>query len=203
MADTKTSDLTSLTGANVVQTTDVIPIVDTDATTLKKILVSEMAQAIEILATEQASTSGTSIDFTSIPAWAKRITIQFVGVSSAGTSEVMIQLGDSGGFEATGYTSSTANITGSSAGQAASTTGFIVSAGGTAANVVHGALVLTLEDATNFTWVAMGITHMSNSGRVVMCSGTKSTSAALTQVRVTMINGTDEFDAGAINILYE
>ena len=72
MADTKVSALSALTGANVAQLSDVIPIVDTSVTTTKKILVSELANAMFVLGTEQASTSGTYIDFTSIPSWVKR-----------------------------------------------------------------------------------------------------------------------------------
>ena len=54
--------------------------------------------------TAVASTSGTSIDFTGIPSWAKRITVMFNGVSTNGTSQQLIQIG-SGSVNATGYSS--------------------------------------------------------------------------------------------------
>ena len=44
--------------------------------------------------TAVASTSGTSVDFTSIPSWVKRITVMFNGVSTSGTSNPLVQLGD-------------------------------------------------------------------------------------------------------------
>jgi hypothetical protein len=70
--------------------------------------------------TAVASTSGTSIDFTSIPAWVKKITVMFDRVSTNGTSFVQVQLGTSGGFVITGYVSAASNTgTGIS-----STTGF-------------------------------------------------------------------------------
>jgi hypothetical protein len=47
------------------------------------------------------STSGTSIDFTSLPAWIKRITVMLVGVSTNGTSDYSRQIGTSGGIEST------------------------------------------------------------------------------------------------------
>jgi len=74
-------------------------------------------------ATAQASTSGTSIDFTSIPSGVKRITVMFSGVSTNGTSLIQVQIGDSGGIETTSYASGgwTANTT-----NANSTTGFII-----------------------------------------------------------------------------
>src|SRR3990167_6108227 len=206
MADTKTSDLTALTGANVAQTADVIPIVDTDATTTKKILVSELAKALKVLGTEQASTSGTEIDFTSIPAWVKRITVMFVGVSTNGTSNLQIQLGDAGGFETTGYTSNAfgannSTVIGTTA--AAITTGLLLMSTNAAAATWYGAVTLTMEDESGFDWVSHGGLTRGDTGTAFSCSGHKALSAALTQVRITTVNGTDAFDAGAINILYE
>lgn len=49
-----------------------------------------------VLETAQATTSGTSVDFTGIPSWVKKITVMFNGVSTSGTSRFLIQLGDSG-----------------------------------------------------------------------------------------------------------
>ena len=60
--------------------------------------------------TEQNSTSGTSIDFTNIPSWVKRITLMFNGVSTSGTSNYLIQIGDSGGVATTGYTAASSTI---------------------------------------------------------------------------------------------
>jgi hypothetical protein len=152
--------------------------------------------------TEQASTSGTSIDFTSIPAWVKKITIQFVGVSTNGTSNPLIQIGDSGGVENTGYLGASSAL--SAAAQDANnyTTGFGISSGA-AANVLHGSVVLTLEDAANNTWVASGILAFSSAATTAHVAGSKSLSATLDRVRLTTVNGTDEYDAGAVNILYE
>ena len=89
MADAKVSALAALTGANVAQTSDVLLIVDTSVTTDKKILVSELSLAMNINGTEQATTSGTSKDFT-IPAGARKIVIEFVGVSTNGTSNLLV-----------------------------------------------------------------------------------------------------------------
>jgi len=75
--------------------------------------------------TSQASTSGTSIDFTGIPSWVKRITVMFNGVSTNGTSNKQIQLGDSGGFETTGYLGASVQLTDAASVNAATiTTGF-------------------------------------------------------------------------------
>src|SRR3954463_10310757 len=104
MANAKISALTALTGANVDTAADLLAIVDTSATTTKKILIDELRNAIgPVSATKQASTSGTSIDFTSIPTWVKKITVQLTGVSTNGTSPLIIQRGDAGGVEPSGY----------------------------------------------------------------------------------------------------
>ena len=90
--------------------------------------------------TAVASTSGTSIDFTSIPSWVKRITVMFNGVSTNGTSLVQIQLG-SGSVTTTGYVSGATFAT-STVGAVSSTTGLVFS-GITAANTRTGLTVLT------------------------------------------------------------
>lgn len=200
MADTKISALTALTGANVEQLADVLPIVDTSLTTTKKILVSELAQAMLVLGTEQASTAGTAINFTSIPAWVKRITINFVGVSTNGTSEIIVQIGDSGGLETSNYLGAAADIGGT---RTNFTTGYGLTSGNAAGAVYHGTVTIALEDSANFTWVATGILARSDGPSVTVGGGSKSLSAALTSATITMVNGTDAFDAGAINVLLE
>jgi hypothetical protein len=204
MANAKISALTALTGANVDTAADLLAIVDTSASSTKKILVDELRTAMgPALSTEQATTSGTSIDFTSIPTWVKKITMQLVGVSTNGTSNLLIQLGDSGGVETSGYLGSAVGLTnGLAAAVANFTTGFGIPSGA-ATNVTHGKVVITLEDSTQFTWVATGLLGYSDSAAFCMTAGSKSTSAALDRVRLTTVNGSDTFDAGAINVLYE
>lgn len=155
-----------------------------------------------ILATEQATTSGTEKDFT-IPSWAKKIVIQFVGVSTSGTNDLFIRLGDGGGIEDTGYTSKVLMLATSGTTAEDETTAFI--AGQLAASsVLHGTITLTLEDAAGFTWVSTGILNYSDATtQMALSSGSKSLSAALTTVRITTDGGTDTFDAGAVNVLYE
>lgn len=163
---------------------------------------TEDASYKPVLAAEVAATSGTSIDFTGIPSWVKRITIQFAGVSTNGTSSWIIQLGDSGGVENTGYLGASSTISAASAATTNFTAGFGIRTAA-ATDVVHGAVVLTLEDAANFTWVASGVVSQSDSAVTLTTAGSKSLSAALDRVRITTGGGTDTFDAGAISILYE
>lgn len=152
--------------------------------------------------TAQASTSGTSIDFTSIPSWVKRITVMFSGVSTNGTSIPQIQIG-SGSVNTTGYLSGSGFIT-TAAGVAVTTatSGFIIYSN-TAAASLSGSIVLSLIGSN--IWVAQGVMLQATStANVVETAGNSPTlSGALDRVRITTVNGTDTFDAGSINILYE
>lgn len=152
-------------------------------------------------ATAQTTTSGTFKDFTGIPSWVKRITVMFDQVSTNGSSNWLIQLGDSGGIENTGYISS-GTFTGPGVGGASYTTGFGLLIG-SSTHVLSGSVVITLLNGNTF--VAFG--GVSGSGTAASyiygTAGTKTLSATLDRVRITTVNGTDTFDAGTINILYE
>jgi hypothetical protein len=149
--------------------------------------------------TAVTSTSGTSIPFTNIPSWVKRISIILSGVSTSGTSAKQIQLGTSGGFEVTSYLGGGSSFT-SSLGTENNTTGFLIRSNA-AADIIHG--VITIVNITENTWVSSGTYALSSSPETGISAGTKALSGALTQVRLTTINGTDTFDAGTINITYE
>jgi hypothetical protein len=155
-----------------------------------------------VAGTEQATTSGTSITFSSIPSWVRRIVVQFVGVSTNGTSNILLQLGDSDGVENTGYTSAASEI-GNAVATSVSTAGFIVAQGITATSTFHGNVTLTLEDASDNTWTSGGILYDTDGGSNQLSSGSKALSGTLDRVVITMANGTDAFDLGAINILYQ
>jgi len=150
--------------------------------------------------TAVASTSGTSIDFTGIPSWVKRITVMFSGVSTSGSSLIQLQLGDSGGVETTSYTSgawlaNTANTN--------STTGLLIVGGNAAAYPFDGNMTVCLVDISTNKWSFSSTMSGSLTGISTMGGGSKSLSATLDRVRITTVNGTDTFDAGTINILYE
>ena len=142
-----------------------------------------------------ASTSGTSIDFSSIPSWVKRITVMLNGVSTSGTSRVQIQVGASGSVVTTGYASYTSD------GGSTSTAGFILG-GATATDTRVGAHVLHLQDAATNKWIGSGVTNSSTSSAYTNV-GNVTLAAALDRIRLTTVNGTDTFDAGSVNILYE
>lgn len=156
------------------------------------------------LRTEVASTSGTSIDFTGIPNGVKRVTIGFVGVSTSGTSNLLLQIGDSGGAEDTGYQSGVGGLSiATPVSVVSSTAGMILSPSTAASTVFHGQIILTLEDSSDNTWTGFWIIKDSGNQYIMWGAGSKALSAVLDRVRVTTVGGSDTFDAGAINISFE
>ena len=139
--------------------------------------------------------SGTSVDFTGIPSWVKRVAVMFSGLSTNGTSGISLQIGDAGGIETTGYACGTSN-------GASSTSEFPLTGGsGAAAGLIHGGVILTLVGSN--TWSISGVVGRSDVAAAFSIGGSKALSDTLTQVRLKGGNGTDTFDAGSINILYE
>ena len=151
--------------------------------------------------TAVASTSGTSIDFTGIPATAKRITAMFSGLSTNGSSFIQIQLGDSGGVETTGYVGVMMNSGGGGTIDTSITTGFGVRQNN--AGYISDGLI-TIGKLSGNTYVASGTLSASGAGTgTFVTSGSKTLSDTLDRVRITTVNGTDTFDAGTINVMWE
>jgi hypothetical protein len=148
------------------------------------------------LMTAQSAT-GTSVTFTDIPSWVKRITVMFQGVSTSGTSNPQVQLGDVGGVETSGYLG-TAEANGFSVNHSS---GWTFDQSHAAASVQHGSLLISLVGSN--IWVMQGMVSRSDSNTICRTSGSKTLSDTLTQIRITTVNGTDTFDAGTINVMYE
>jgi len=145
--------------------------------------------------TAVASTSGTSIDFTSIPSWVKRITVMFNGLSTNGSAGRQVQLG-AGSVQTTGYIS----VSIRSGGTVSSTSGLVLDAGANSSDATYGILTIALLGSNN--WVSSS-TFAFNSANAGSSGGTVTLGGTLDRVRITTTNGTDTFDAGSINILYE
>jgi hypothetical protein len=149
-------------------------------------------------ATAVASTSGTSIDFTSIPSWAKRITVMFNGVSTNGTSPIIIQIG-SGSVTTSGYISSVSSINGGAS--ATITAGFGIIAATAAADVRTG--ISTIATLGSNAWVHTSVMNLNSVAATGFAAGSISIGGTLDRVRITTVNGTDAFDAGTINVMWE
>jgi len=152
------------------------------------------------LATVQTTVAGTEKDF-AIPSWARRIRVLLNGVSYSGTLQPRIRvIGASvvtSGYVGAGTVNgTTANLS----------DGFDVylNAGASAADTYHGALDLTLLDPATFTWIAHGVFSTSNVTRIHATAGRITLAQALTAVRLTSTGaGTDTFDLGSVNVIYD
>ena len=144
----------------------------------------------------KATTSGTTANWTGIPSWVKQIVISFVGVSTNGTSPWIIQLGDSGGLETTGYT---ARVRGTGTSTNA-TTGFILTtANHAAADVAYGEVTLNrVNDGLGWTYSS----NLVGNSRLFIGGGYKATSATMDRFTLTTVGGANTFDAGSVSARY-
>ena len=150
--------------------------------------------------TAVASTSGTSIDFTGIPSWVKRITVMFNAVSLSGSSNPRVQIG-AGSIETTGYSGGASSIGSTSVSSVAWVGGGADTYHNTgAAQALSGHMVLI--NISSNTWVISGVGAVAST-QTTTYAGTKTASGTLDRIRITTVNGTDTFDAGSVNIMYE
>jgi len=155
-----------------------------------------------VLATAQTA-SGTSVNFTGIPSWVKRITVMFTGISSNGTDVLGLRLGTSSGSVATGYFSVYQGIgaNGATSGQPAATTFFGLIGGLAASDILYGQVILTTMG--NNIWTITGtICRDASNDAIYMTSGAVTLSSLLTSASL-IWSGSNTFDAGTVNIMYE
>jgi hypothetical protein len=169
--------------------------------TTRALTPANLVAAKIIPGTAQASTSGTSIDFTGvIPSWANRVTVLFNSVSTNGTSPLLVQLGTSSSLETINYKYNVSEGSGRAASAAAA--GFVVTYSNAIANDWCGQVVLC-QLGSNI-WCESGVLGLpSGTAQVNISGGVKTLSGALNRIRVTTVGGTDTFDAGSINIMWE
>jgi len=144
--------------------------------------------------------SGTSLDFTSLPSWVNRITVMFRNISTNGTSFMLVQLGTSSGVTTSGYVSTSNDLDGGGGSSSSDSTSGLIMRLQAASNIING--IMTIAYMGSNTWVA-NHTCASTTTVVFMGGGTSALGGTLDRVRITTVNGTDTFDAGSVNILFE
>lgn len=149
------------------------------------------------------STAATEYDFTGLPAGLTEIHIMLEGISSTmvSTSDQIIQLGDAGGFENSGYVGAISEHLAASKVVQALGDGFALVPNNNDLNAHSMGMILTLKDPANFTWTCIG-TGSKGQPSVMVLNGAKSLSAELDRIRLTHSNGTSTFDAGSFNISF-
>ena len=142
------------------------------------------------------STNVTEITFTDIPTWAKRITIAVSQLSSNSTGQILLQIGYGSTYENSGYIGSVTNQAGT---QETMSTGFKIVNSNTAASLYSGIIVLVNLDGN--TWCEQATLGLT-AGGTRESAGVKQLSSSLTSLRF-YVDGTQLFDGGSINVLYE
>ena len=188
----------AVTTANAAQTTanNALP---KAGGTMTGVITYNAAQPRLVSGTSVASTSGTSIDFTGIPSWVKKITVMFSGVSTNGTSAVIVQIG-AGSFTTSGYLTNGFGSSTASVSNASITAGFPTEESSQTTFTRGGQAFITTLGSN--AWV-FSSSVVRSAGIIGIGAGSLSLSGTLDRVRITTVNGTDTFDAGSINILYE
>lgn len=163
----------------------------------------DMVQKMTLMNAHTFTGTETFKDFTGIPSWAKRFTIMFSGVSTNGSSLVIVQLGDAGGVENAGYISKGGYvISGSSVAVSAITNGIAIDNFVSAGDTRTGNVTICTISQNSYIASYLG-EHSGASLALALGTSSKTLSDVLDRIRITTVNGTDTFDAGTVNVMYE
>jgi hypothetical protein len=175
---------------------DFVMTYDSSASSVKKVLARSLGKVL----TSTVTLSGTAPDLaTNIPSWVSKITIGIADWSTIGTSNIILQIGDSGGPETSGYLGA-AGVNGTYANF---TAGFGIAGATAAVSITHGVAILVRVDAASNKWAFSFSGGRSDSAAVLTGGGSKSLSDVLTQIRATTVGGTDTFDGGTAILMLE
>ncbi len=171
---------------------------------MSKLVVAEIEDAAganpySTTVSSETTLSGTTPTITGIPAGVTKVDILMEGVSTDGTSELLLRIGPSGGVETSGYTSKSVRCV--NTGTDTNTTAFIFTYGTAAGDTRDGILQLRLSDATNNTWISSGVHSDNGSTSINTSAGAKSLGGALTQIQL-LNSGGNTWDAGTIALQY-
>lgn len=148
--------------------------------------------------TVTATTSGGSASYTGIPSWCKKITFMCSLVSCDAVCDYWIRIGDAGGLEANGY-SSTLGVVSATPSSQNYTAAFVVASLSGATHRINGSIILTNLDGN--IWACQGNLADDVGTTMHVSGGRKELTATLDRVSLQVSTGS--FDGGSVNILYE
>ena len=152
------------------------------------------------LAAEKAASSGTTVDFTSLPSGLNRITVMLEEVSCSTSNDILVQFGVSGTPETTGYDSASQILETTMTTSQVSTTGFIINTDA-GADAVSGSITFNKKKSSTNVWVCQGVL-IKNGTEMLVCSGYKALAGEVDTVRLTVAGG--NFDgSGSVSINYQ
>jgi hypothetical protein len=146
-----------------------------------------------------SASGSTSVDFTSMPSWINIITVTFRNISTNSNSNLLVQLGTSSGVTTSGYVSTSIDFDGSGSVTTSSTSGFVMKVN-PSSNIINGTMTIAYTGSN--AWVN---NHTASNSTTIMQvgGGTIALGGTLDRVRITTVSGSDTFNAGTLNVLYQ
>jgi len=160
-----------------------------------------LAPTLSVYRAAVASTSGSTVEFGTIPSWASEIWFSFSGVSTSGSAVSYFQLGTAGGWVETGYTGVSGALVGASGySHVTSALGFPTNAV-SAAGVLNGGVTFRRLGVGSNVWVvaSCSLGQYNATAYSLLMSGAVNLGAEITRARY---KTTDAFDAGSVGFGY-
>jgi hypothetical protein len=192
--------LNASTSSGLVSTADTSGTIELQSNGTTRLTVASTGAYGQLVQATAQTASGSSVDFTGIPSWVKRITVTMTDISFAAAGVSRIRLGTSSGLVTSGYTSTSTvfQIT-PAIGITSITDGIGAFSTSAAATVVTGQFIIV--NVTGNTWQANGYITRLADNQTQALSGFIALGGTLD--RLSLVATTSTFDAGTINILYE
>lgn len=145
--------------------------------------------------TPQTPSGAAAVDFTGLPAGLNAIDLLISNMTLSGSDQTLIQIGDSGGVETTGYEANGAvtNV------DITSTAGFIIYTASSAYDI-HG--FVSIRRVTGNLWVCSYSLGNYAGSEFHVGGGSKTLSDTLDRIRIDT-TGTNTISASSVNILYQ
>ena len=149
-----------------------------------------------VLQTAKSAATGSPVEFTDIPADAYEITLMFNDVSLDGSGSILVELGTSNGYITSGYTATSQTEDG--ANNVTVTNAFTIYSGSNYLH--HGKFDINKFSDTSYTFE--GQTRTLDGSGIQAYGSLSGVSGTITRLRIKP-SGTNNFDAGSINISYK
>ena len=151
-------------------------------------------------ATAQTVSGVSSVAFTSIPSWVKKITLTFNSLVTSTSALPNVQIG-SGSLTTTGYAASASQVQGPNTYSAPSTAGFPLEYTSATTYVAHG--IMTIVNTTGNTWVAaVSYGGLNGTSNAIAGAGGGFITIGGTLDRLSIVPSAGNI-SGTFNILYE
>jgi hypothetical protein len=154
--------------------------------------------------THEAIPSGTIQTDSNAPAGCRRVVVGVRFVSTSGTSQWVLRLGDSGGIKTSGYNSSGSFCGATNGGWNLASGVGLTPATGSASYYMCGHIWIERAQKNSRYWIVSALLSDVNGSYTYQANGIITLSGDLTTVSLTTVGGTDTFDGtGDLSFTYE